>query len=58
MNIRKFTAMLEDNGFIFLRRGNGSHQIWINSDGEIFSFPYGKNICKGIVWQFKRKFCK
>ncbi len=58
MDIRKFLALLEDNGFSFLRGGNGSHQIWINDKGDIFSFPYRKDIYKGIVWQFKRKFCK
>ena len=58
MDIRKFLAMLTDNGFTFLRNGNGSHQVWTNDKGDIFTFPYGKDVYKGIVWQFKRKYCK
>lgn len=36
MDIRKFLELLTDNGFTFLRNGNGSHQIWINANGNVF----------------------
>ena len=58
MNIRDFLILLNENGFTFLRKGNGSHHIYVNSNGNVFSFPYNKTVYKGIVWQFKRKYCK
>ena len=57
MDNRKFKKLLKSCGFSFSRNGNGSHEIWQNQNGETFAVPTGaKNIQKGIVWNFRRKF--
>lgn len=38
MNINKFKRLLAERGFSYSRRGKGSHEIWVNENGESFSF--------------------
>lgn len=36
MNINKFKRLLAERGFSYSRRGKGSHEIWVNENGESF----------------------
>lgn len=57
MSISEFKILLKSCGFTYCRRAKGSHVVWINSTGETFSFPdSGKEIRKGIVWNFRRNY--
>ena len=57
MDKRKFICLLKSKGFRYLRDGN-SHEIWVNDNGHTFAVPHNKIIHTGLVWNFKRKFCK
>lgn len=58
MNINKFKRLLAERGFSYSRRGKGSHEIWVNENGESFSFPSTrKEVYIGIVWNFRRNYC-
>ena len=58
MNINKFKRLLAERGFSYSRRGKGSHEIWVNENGESFSFPSTrKEVYIGIVWNFGRNYC-
>lgn len=58
MSIVKFKNMLRDYGFTYYRRAKGSHAIWCNANGEQFAFSdNGKDVRRGIVWQFRKKYC-
>ena len=59
MDIRKFKKLLKANGFHFLRRGKGSHEIWEDESGKQFSFPTASSVVKkGLLWNFDRNFAK
>ena len=59
MNINKFKRLLAERGFSYSRRGKGSHEIWVNENGESFSFPSTrKEVYIGIVWNFRRNYCR
>lgn len=59
MNINKFKRLLVERGFSYSRRGKGSHEIWVNENGESFSFPSTqKEVYIGIVWNFRRNYCR
>lgn len=54
-DIRKFKRQLRTMGYEPTRT-HGSHEIWVNKKGKVFSFPAGaKTIKAGIVWQFNRE---
>ena len=44
---RQQVRVCEFNGFFFIRRGKGSHEIWCNSCGVEISLPVN---CKGTTF--------
>jgi predicted RNA binding protein YcfA (HicA-like mRNA interferase family) len=59
LTVREFKNIMRENGFKYLRDARGSHEIWENTNGEMFTIPTAKKIVKaGLVWQFMRLYVK
>jgi predicted RNA binding protein YcfA (HicA-like mRNA interferase family) len=59
LTVREFKNIMRENGFKYSRDARGSHEIWENTNGEMFTIPTAKKMVKaGLVWQFMRLYVK
>lgn len=54
MKRKDFIKHIKKYGYVTTNKFNGSHEIFKNKEtGKIFVVPTGKDIKKGIFWNFE-----
>lgn len=53
---RDVIRVVKDNGWVFLRQGKGSHEIWgLRDESQAHSIPHHDEVSAGVVGSLTKK---